>query len=791
MREPQPQQDVPKAIFGPIQAAVVTTMAYNTNSLDSFLCYYLFIGFAKMYVYIDDPTDATVAIARRYPSDRVQTIVRGTKLEREWRQLPSWSRLQLYAGREVQARQQLNCEHAMSRCRHDGMAWLLHVDSDELLYLPVPSEEFERHQQPRSCHSSALQGHLARLEELGALMFTYRNVEAVPEQLEGTDPLREVGLFKQHPSCIDETLPLVAAAKRYWCEAADAGGEIFRFYTTGKSIVRVDDAIREAGSVHEWTLPSKQVAASSGFTNNRELRHSQYVYHQLLRQDEGQGAMILHFAVCSFDTFWSKRWAALGYASPNHRFRGGGAGLDQRANALALAERRDEAEAFYRRSMMVSDEHEKQRQLKAGVCIHLDARQLVEAARLACLPANAMGMAEASIWPANHSRHQEPSPAFTMREEGNLVVERAAEQKLRRRAQSAVAGDAVLERMVSQAFDDARDVAAHLAREMSDADDKMGATYLIDARYTNLFELVLARTVRATLTLLPVGRLAFDLVGYWKHPSAASILEPRDVATLLQDGSVYLDGRFPTMLVDAACAEADDFRGRNDGGEACLSDLSTSRATERNAWLLSSEAPSLPNAPVPEVTHGTALPADLYGPAFSLNPTRHPALRSAIRGLRALAAQLEAISELRLSAPRGALLREIHERKWEGSGPDNSGWPDTGCEVMCSLILGRGGSNACSHVDVRAHGQQRSISLQPGGVMLTLARQAKVKVHPSVCHHPEQQVGTVPLWLSLPIYSTSLRSAADGRMLGISKAAIMNISGQIRRGELHEGLLKQ
>ena len=53
-------------------------------------------------------------------------------------------------------------------------------------------------------------------------MFTYRNVEAVPEQLEGTDPLREVGLFKQHPSCIDETLPLVAAAKRYWCEAADA-----------------------------------------------------------------------------------------------------------------------------------------------------------------------------------------------------------------------------------------------------------------------------------------------------------------------------------------------------------------------------------------------------------------------------------------------------------------------------------------------------------------------------------------------------------------------------------------
>jgi hypothetical protein len=44
------------------------------------------------------------------------------------------------------------------------------------------------------------------------------------------------------------------------------------------------------------------------------------------------------------------RWAALGYASPNHRFRGGGGGLDQRAHALALARRRDEAETFYRRA---------------------------------------------------------------------------------------------------------------------------------------------------------------------------------------------------------------------------------------------------------------------------------------------------------------------------------------------------------------------------------------------------------------------------------------------------------
>ena len=71
---------------------------------------------------------------------------------------------------------------------------------------------------------------------------------------------------------------------------------------------------------------------------------------------------------------------------------------------------------------------------------------------------------------------------------------------------------------------------------------------------------------------------------------------------------------------------------------------------------------------------------------------------------------------------------------------------------------------------------------------MTLARQAKVRVHRAAASHEDARVPS--LWLSLPIYSTSLRSAADGRMLGISKSAFARISDQIRRGELHEGHLK-
>ncbi|KOO24773.1 hypothetical protein Ctob_003853, partial [Chrysochromulina tobinii] len=391
----------PEAAPGPRRAAVVCTMAFNGSSLDSFICYYLHVGFSRLYLYLDDPNDASVGVARRYPTDRVTVRVRDAAFECEWEGLPSWSRLRLYAATEVQARQMLNCEHAIARCREQGDEWLLHVDSDELLHLPGTESGMSG---AGGTGGGALQRHLAELERLGAILFTYRNLEAVPEALECVDPYRarlsvslfmqhrrchrlvEVSLFKQHPGQLDEHHPAVAAAMRYWSEAPEAGGELFRFYANGKSIVRVHEAIREAGSVHEWNLPSKHVAATAAMTNNRQLRHSHYVYHQLMRYEEAGGAVLLHFAVCSFETFWRKRWAQLGYASPNHRFRGGGSGLEQRANALALAARREEAHAFYRRSMMIVDEREKQRQLEAGVCVRLGVPELIELARREFLP---------------------------------------------------------------------------------------------------------------------------------------------------------------------------------------------------------------------------------------------------------------------------------------------------------------------------------------------------------------------------------------------------------------------
>eukprot|EP00966_Prymnesium_polylepis_P091909 2127706-Prymnesium_polylepis.1 len=313
----------------------------------------------------------------------------------------------------------LNCEHCMARCRAQRLDWLLHVDSDEQLWLPeMAARAPQREHAGRAASSKAtgrpkstgapttrvalspLQAHLDILGRRGALLFTYRNLEAVPEQLECADPFREISLFKQHSSQLDAHHPAVAAALGYWTSADGAGGEYFRFYQNGKSIVRVHAEMRVAASVHEWTLPSRAAIEASGFTNNPSLRqsNSKYIPHQKMQVEEACGAVPLHFPVCSFSVFWNKRWAALGYASPNHRFRGNGGGLDQRAHALSLGQRREEAEALYRRAMVVESAPQLRAQLDAAVCVRYDAlRALVGAARAHLLPSHSGAAAREAV----------------------------------------------------------------------------------------------------------------------------------------------------------------------------------------------------------------------------------------------------------------------------------------------------------------------------------------------------------------------------------------------------------
>ena len=335
-------------------------MRDNAASLDSFVCHYLWLGVTTLFLYVDDPNDAAVVIARRYVA--VQLRVRDASLRRDWQRQPSWARLGLYAATEVQARQALNAEHAMERALALGLDFLLHVDSDELLYLPTtttttpPGSTATGSTQPRppSRPGAALGEHTKRLQRLGCLQFTYRNLEAVPELEACDDPFAAISLFKQHPSELDHirtrmqqqqllqrerqstATPKVAAAAAaaldaavaHWTGAEGGGGGLFRFYTNGKSMVRVCREVREAASVHEFRLPA--AALERGRTNNRQLQvvmpPPSLLYSHL--SSTSSAPLISSVSTPLSPTILPHRSSELVVraASPRHLRRGGGRG---------------------------------------------------------------------------------------------------------------------------------------------------------------------------------------------------------------------------------------------------------------------------------------------------------------------------------------------------------------------------------------------------------------------------------------------------------------------------------
>eukprot|EP00976_Prorocentrum_cordatum_P007021 140117-Prorocentrum_minimum.AAC.1 len=77
------------------------------------------------------------ATPRQLSADaRVATIPCDARHRDRWRALALWPKLGPHVANEVQARQELNAEHAADRAAQDNVDWLLHMDADELFYCP-------------------------------------------------------------------------------------------------------------------------------------------------------------------------------------------------------------------------------------------------------------------------------------------------------------------------------------------------------------------------------------------------------------------------------------------------------------------------------------------------------------------------------------------------------------------------------------------------------------------------------------------------------------------------------
>ena len=311
------------------------------KSLDSFIAWHLACGFSHVFLFFDDPADPNISRIAAHPA--ITAIPHDAALRRAWLKLPEYQSFGAFAGSEVMARQVLNAALAMALARERGLAWLLHIDADELFFSPEQSAV----------------GHFDWADAQPVNAIKYWNYEAVPEKMEIDDAFREVDLFKIPPvlkpgPATRPGLELLAATPQLWPNR-------FHFYSNGKSAVRLAAPRMRPRSVHDFDDP---VAPNPPLQSRTHF--------------------ILHYACCGFESFWLK-YVTLGsfadkwFGKTDIR-AATGSSLHLEARDVVATGDREKAREFYRRRIAIEDPELCEALIQNGVLTRFaEPRRMLEA----------------------------------------------------------------------------------------------------------------------------------------------------------------------------------------------------------------------------------------------------------------------------------------------------------------------------------------------------------------------------------------------------------------------------
>jgi len=262
-----------------IRTAIVTTLINAEKIVDSFIRYHLDIGFDHIYLFFDDPNEKTIAMVKNM--NNVTVIVNDEHLQQEWtstRLYQTNEQYHNYIHKEAMSRQMLNMAVACSMSAKDNIDWLLHIDIDELFYLP----------------GNDVSDHFTTLDRNHIYCCHYSNYEGIPESFEINDFFKEVTLFKKNPEHYSYRLQYFSK-NRY-------KSDFFNYYKGGKMAARVDKI--DIPLLHEVILKKEQKKLAAywyGFilttiTLIKRLQTSRSI----------QFPIILHYPICGFTHFIDK-----------------------------------------------------------------------------------------------------------------------------------------------------------------------------------------------------------------------------------------------------------------------------------------------------------------------------------------------------------------------------------------------------------------------------------------------------------------------------------------------------
>jgi Glycosyl transferase family 2 len=257
------------------KVATVTTIKAPLNETLMFVNYHLNIGVSHMFLFFDDPNDVAIEAVANY--EKVTSIKCDSKYwdnlslqpklidksKQNWTSLTSSVQLEEkteYFSNSTYEKQLINANYAFNLAQQDGCDWLIHIDSDELIYVKQPLDVL-----------------LSKVgENINVLVI--EPSETVPEQDEHENFFEEVTLFKNKESLWQKYLAYFLGCKGVFQE-----GYYFRGHPYGKSAIRTNTDIQSVDIHYPIIAEGKKVKAKK------------------FRQ-----ATLLHFDCCSFKT-WKRK----------------------------------------------------------------------------------------------------------------------------------------------------------------------------------------------------------------------------------------------------------------------------------------------------------------------------------------------------------------------------------------------------------------------------------------------------------------------------------------------------
>lgn len=148
-----------------------TTLKAPVPDTLAFVDYHLRVGIDRMYLFFDDPDDRAI--------DRLRNVQQVTCTACDEKH---WERLQVDPSATITTKMEANATRALHRARVAGAHWLIHLDSDEVLFCEESVHEL-------------LDGVPASAD-----VVLFPPMEAVPQRLFYERPFEEITLFKPYPA---------------------------------------------------------------------------------------------------------------------------------------------------------------------------------------------------------------------------------------------------------------------------------------------------------------------------------------------------------------------------------------------------------------------------------------------------------------------------------------------------------------------------------------------------------------------------------------------------------------